>query len=488
MKKIISLALSICLLMTINSFSVSSDSISKLEVNNLDIIGEKMSAEDYKDIYGKSLNDRSCKSESMSYQQIKIKVNRILVLNDNIVLDYQIAGYRETIKGILYNSRREMNNIVAVFDCRGNYSVLFFEITTGYKQENLLYNIELKNKPHIKLYLQDSYDNILLFETELPTAFSSLTIKKSGFCDVNNDYLWYINIAEQYVKQPNSMILTSNNVIDENAIKRNIAIASGGSPDSTVMPLSSSTEPMIWGSTGIYEMSVSNGYEQTTYMFYPFGYVRGTQVAVSGENTWWGTIEISEHASTKVIGSSFEPTITYGINRFSIRNPKISFVCGDYTLIVRTYIDGRVKENSSSAIFENGSEINAKILKKAFSYVPYGKTAEEILSWLSLITQQVDDELVLGQDGVDLSGGYVSGAKFELGKEYNLTKYTQSTNGHSLKMHACVSRTTSTTYMTTGAIRISYDVYTNIYDKHDSFVYEKSFLYSDTNFENMLYY
>ncbi len=488
MKRITSIILAVCLLITMTSYSAISVSAQDIQVEYISILGEKMNIGDYRDVYGKPINERVEKQHTPSYQSKSLIIHSIDITAEQIELDYQIDGYREAINGVLYNSQRNMNNIVAVFDCTGEYDVLFFEITKGNEQINLLYNTALNNNPHMKIYMRDDYDAIYLFESELPTELSAVSVASSEYCDIYNDYLWYVNIVDSYVTTTNETTMASIlvNENDPNAIvRRNIAIASGNPNESmTTLATTTPTDPMIWGGKKIYEMSVSNGVDQTTYMFYPYGYIRGTPVSVNSENTWWGSVEVSEHTATKMIGSSSEPTVTYGINRFSIRNPEIAAVCGNYTLVVRTFVQGRIKRNSNHAIVENGDEIAARILKKAFSYVPYGKTATEILSWLSSITQTVQSEVTLGANGIDLSSGCVSGTKFELDSKYNLTKYTEASNGHSLKMHVVVSRTQSTTDMTTGAVRINYDVYTNVYDYHDSHQAEKSFLYSDSDYDN----
>lgn len=487
MKKITSIILSICLFITMTCYSSLSVSAQDIQIEDITIAGEKMSISDYKVVYGKPVNERTPKEQISSYQNKNLIIHSIDIVADQIEVDYQIDGYREAINGVLYNSQRNMNNIVAVFECTGEYDVLFFEITKGTEQINLLYNISLNNNPHMKIYIRDD-ENILLFESELPLDLSLVSVDSNEYCDVYNDYLWYVNIVDSYVTNTNESSLAAININESepNAfIRRNIAIASGNQNINAItQDLTTPSDPMMWGGKQIYEMSVSNGVDQTTYMFYPYGYIRGTPVAVNGENSWWGSVEVSEHTATKMIGSPSDPTVTYGINRFSVRNPKISAVCGNYTLVVRTYIQGRVKKNSNSAIYENGDEIAAKVLKKVASYVPYGETATEILSWLSEITSTVDTEVLLGVAGIDLSSGFVSGAKFELDSKYNLTKYTEASNGHYIKMHVVCSRTQSTTAMTTGAVRINYDVYTNIYDYHDNHQVEKSFLYSDSDYDN----
>ncbi len=484
--KIISIVTLLSIILNVTGLNAFAASNNKISIENIEIIGEKMAITDYKNLYGKPFSERSAKQELDSYQSATLQIDKITISNNQIIFDYSIENYREVLEGTLYNSSRNLDNIVAVFANKTNYEVLFFELTKGIHEINLLYNTELNNQPHIKIYLKDNRDCIYLFETELPEQLSDISVDNDQHCDVYKDYLWYVNIVDAYETNTNRASPSAFNTYDRNAeIKRNIAIASNTpyEPELSIAT-TTSTEPMMWGGKEIYEMSVSNGVDQTTYMFYPYGYVRGTPVSTTGENTWWGSVEVSEHAATKMIGSPAEPTVTYGINRFSIRNAKISAVSGNYTLIVRTYIQGRVKKNSSNSVIENGTEITAKIFKKALSYAPYGKTATEILSWLSLITQQVDNEVTLGGSGIDLSSGYNVGVKFALDSKYNITKYSQASKGHSVKMHIVLSRTQSSSAMTTGAIRINYDVYTNIYDLHDSHQVEKSFLYSDNDYDN----
>lgn len=486
--KLLSIILTICMILSATGIMASAETVETISVRDITIPGETMSVSDYKDLYGKPIAERKSKQEINTYQNATIKINEISISNEEITFDYEIGEFQETLEGALYNSSRNMNNIVAVFEDETDYDILFFEITKGTEEINLLYNTALNSKPHIKIYMKDTNDKMYLFETELPEQLINLTINNDNACDVYNDYLWYVNIAEAYQTTVNTSCAAMN-IIDNSdpnyEIKRNIAIASNTSyePEMSVAT-TTSTEPMMWGGKQIYEMSVTNGVDQTTYMFYPYGYIRGCNVANGSNSTWWGSVEVSEHTATKMIGSPSDPTVTYGINRFSVRNPKISVVSGNYTMMVRYMIDGKTKTLSGSTK-TTGQKIASKVFKKVLSAVPYGKTASEILDWLSLIPTQVTDEVTLGSNGISLNSSAVSATKLEVDSNYVFSKYTEASGGgHKIVMHVDVTRTTNSTAMTTGAVRINYDVYTNLYDKHDSHQVEKSFLYSNTDYDN----
>lgn len=197
-----------------------------IRVDNITITGETMSVEDYKLSYTGPVDNRKEKFGLQTYRNTELQINSINIVNDEIMLDYEIEGYHTSLSGLLYNSSRKMDNIVAVFeDDASDHEVLFFEIAQGTQEINLLYNTELNGKPHMKFYFLDSQNNIYLFETALPQQFLSLTVCNTEFCDVYDDYLWYVNIVDAYDTQTAGDILYSTDLESEAIIKRNIAIA-----------------------------------------------------------------------------------------------------------------------------------------------------------------------------------------------------------------------------------------------------------------------
>ena len=128
-----------------------------------------------------------------------------------------------------------------------------------------------------------------------------------------------------------------------------------------------------------------------------------------------------------------------------------------------------------------------KVFKKAMNSVPTGKTALEILEWLSSISLPVTNEVTLGGTGITLNSSYTSAAKMALepGPAYVLDKYTSALDqkGHSIIMQVDLSRTVNSNEATTGVIRISYEVYQDLYVKKESNQKQKSFLYSNLTFE-----
>ena len=493
--KLLSLLLIIFIVFSLTGFApVSSVNIS---IENITVLGEKMSIEDYKKLYGRPVPERIKKDDLNSYQDISIHINSINIVDDTIKFDYKLENYQDTNTGVLYNSSRNLNNIVAVFDDSSKYKVLFFEINKGNQEINLLYNNALNNKPHIKIYLSDSKKNIYLFETELPEQFSSITVQNSEHCDIYKDYLWYVNILDGYKSEvvnardeinKTSSLNIENNIDSNEIIKQNISIAANKpytpkNSDVSVLATSKSTEPIMWGAKTIYEMTVTNGVDQTTYKFYPYGYIRGSNVSNVGNSTWWGSLEVSESTATKMIGSPSKPTITYGINRFGARNVKISIVCGNKTMMIRSFIDGKTKTLNGKQK-TTGQKITAKVLKKAFSSIPYGKTASEILSWLSLIKTPVSNEVTLGSNGISLNSTYTSAAKVEVDSDYVFNKFTEASGGgHKIIMQVDLTRTTNSSNMTTGAVRINYDVYTDLHNYYDNHQVQKSFRYSNVSYK-----
>lgn len=477
------------LILSMVIFFVGFSMSENITVENISVTGEKMKIQDYKDVYGKPFNERKSKDEIESFENISIQINSVVVNDNKIELDYQIGEYKKKISGSLYNSRRNMDNIVAVFDSDEECDILFFEIVKGTQEVNLLYNTLLNGQPHIKIYLRDSLDYIYLFETNLPELFKNINISTSEECDVYKDYLWYLKIVDGY-EVDNSLVtedyITIGMSQDETEqIKRNIAIAAN-KPYEEILDTYSTTSSNVratklWGGK-VYKMETTNGVDETTHYFYPHGQVRIMKVTSEGENRWWATLEISEHTSTKMIGSTSEADAVYGVNRFCVRNIEMASVCGNATAIVESKFSGTAKEYhkfTNDILKTTGDTIGAIFFEKVCD-TPVVNTAATIMSWLLNITDNVCDTVVLGaaNAGSQLVADELSGVRIDVG-DYYLNKYTEATNGHIFKLHVMLSGLSNTIATTTGAFKINYDVYTDILTYNNSHEKIVQFYYSD---------
>ena len=144
--KIISIVTLLSIILNVTGLNAFAASNNKISIENIEIIGEKMAITDYKNLYGKPFSERSAKQELDSYQSATLQIDKITISNNQIIFDYSIENYREVLEGTLYNSSRNLDNIVAVFANKTNYEVLFFELTKGIHEINLLYNTELNNQ------------------------------------------------------------------------------------------------------------------------------------------------------------------------------------------------------------------------------------------------------------------------------------------------------------------------------------------------------
>lgn len=94
------------------------------------------------------------------------------------------------------------------------------------------------------------------------------------------------------------------------------------------------------------------------------------------------------------------------------------------------------------------------------------------------------DEVTLGSNGISLNSTYTSAAKLEVDSDYVFNKFTEmSGGGHKIIMQVDLTRTTNSSNMTTGAVRINYDVYTNLYNYYDNHQVQKSFRYSNVSYK-----
>ena len=204
----------------------ASASVMEAAAEDIVVTGERMSLEDYKDLYSGPFDERKSREELLTYQSATLEIDAITVINDAIEFDYRLGTYEASMEGILYNSLRDQGSMVAVFEDSGEYEVLFFEISTGTQMFNLMYNRELNGKPHIKIYLRSSQDEMYLFETALPDSLSNLSLDKEEHCNIYDDYLWYVPIVDSYETDTHKDKLSeSDDMSSEDYIEQQIAIA-----------------------------------------------------------------------------------------------------------------------------------------------------------------------------------------------------------------------------------------------------------------------
>ena len=224
LKKMIAMFTAMFFLITLAK-DVSASTIEMI-AEDIVVTGERMSLEDYKDLYGGPFEERKSREELLTYQSADLEINAITIINDTIEFDYQLGDYEASMDGILYNSSRDMGSVVAVFEDSDPFEVLFFEISTGTELYNLMYNRDLNGKPHLKIYLRSSQDEMYLFETALPDSLLSLSLNKEEHCDIYDDYLWYVYIVDSYETDTYKDKLSENsNMSFEDFVKQNIAIA-----------------------------------------------------------------------------------------------------------------------------------------------------------------------------------------------------------------------------------------------------------------------
>lgn len=477
----IAFLLAVCLLGT-NMFGFRN--LEDVEIHDLKIKGKELSMDDYKEVYGKPKKERKSLGETKSDKDVTLNINNLSIINNDINLEYSIGDITENLEGELFESRRGEDNIVAEFTGESEYEVLYFEIAKGEELANSLYNKKVNNKPHLKMYLRDSENRILLFEELLPTKLDGLEISNTEECSVENDYLWYADVVDGTVEEiPVAEGVEANTIIfDEELIMKAVREAAGldsveiiesGSSELNASNIGGAEGKQLgasytnqWGGSTIYKKTVSNGVEETSYRFYPYGYITKSSVPTSGNASWTASLLVSESTTSGFIDSPYTTT-AYGINYFSLRNAEIAMSAGNHTQMRKCMVDGHVRQVSNGKILKTGSEIACKLLTYCPGTALAGKISSEIIGFIDKATTVKAETVKLGSDGVTIYDKVTTVAKAKLDSKYYMGRNSYgSEDGDSFKAEVTLSRTSESASNTTGAIQIKYDVYTNLYDAY----------------------
>lgn len=399
-------------------------------------------------LVGKPENRKSVKSQR-SLHNLDLNLGEITLSDGSISFDANVGDTAISLSGPLhasYKVQNDMNSIVGdLTDATGNYKVLLFEIFNDTKNDNLLINHELNEKPHLKLYMLDSDNNILIFETDVPNTLSNLDASSFGTVDDNKkEIYWFEGLAK-----PESVteIPTSETSIAEVS----------GFTDNSVTPTALG-QFSTWTNPTTYYASFYVGSEATQCYSLPYLSYKHVNVTSAG-GTWIAQFKIAEH--TKVGTNTY-----YGNNVFEYKNLKIAFGSGDYSTIIKTQQQGRIYDGSiGGGLKKAGDSIKSALYKKALSAVPYGSTINDVLGYINSATSTTGD-VYLGTQYETIYGSKVSAVGQKLDSKYKLEACTdyngQTDNGHYFTYHATVQYEGSgSSKSTTGNLQLKFDVKNN---------------------------
>jgi len=404
------------------------------------------------DAFNESMVGQVEKRKSLESQKLlknyDLKLDNFILSGGNVSIDVTVGEEQVQLFGLLHASYKVQNGINSIVgdltDETGRYSVLLFEIFNDNKNDNLLINRDLQEKPHLKLYLLDGDKNIILFETDLPEALRGLEVGSFAEKEDNKkEMFWFKGLAEpEMVKE----ITTTETSIAEASGKTDL--------DFAPMALNSFS---TWTNPTTYYTSFYVGTDYTQCWSLPYLSYKHVNVT-SSDSTWIAQFKIAEH--TKVGNYTY-----YGNNVFEYKNLKIAFGSGDYSTMIRTFQQGRIYDNSAfnGGLKKVGDKIATSLIKKTLSAVPYGSTINDVIGYINTATS-TSGEVTLGSQGVSLSGSPVSAAGEKLASKFKLEESTdhsgRTDNGHYFTYQVVLNyEGNGSSKNTTGNLQLKFDVF-----------------------------
>lgn len=426
--------------------TVQANTSSNAEIN---ATGLSMSATDFKNTFSGTPATRTQLSRAKSINNSSISISNIKINEDSITFlcsltnNNTISSFQ--VKGTLFSSRKTQHGINSIIvdipNQNSNYSFLLFEIFNDTKSNNLLVSDmnnskNLLSKPHIKIYLQDKNGNVYLYETEMPSALSKLVATDYKTADKYKDLLWANELVKHETKelQTNESILQTLNLTN------------------TTRGLNTWT---TWQSPTTYYDTFYLGSEIVQSYSLPYMEYRHVNVR-SQDSTWCASFKVAEH--TNISG-----LVYHGTNIFEYRNLKLAFACGDKSIFIRTFQEGRLNKFSpKKGLKEAGDSIAVKLFNKAVNHLPYGSTIQTVLAAVNTMLSS-DGTVVLGNSSTALYTGptvAVGESLVDTAIE-ECTNYDNSNNiGHYFTYQGILQyEESSGNTNTVGALVMDFDVY-----------------------------
>lgn len=374
------------------------------------------------------------------------------------------VNYNNQIKelaaqGRLYKSYKQreklINSIVGdLQDSNNNFDILLFEIYQDKAEDKMIVNPKLKNSPHLKIYLKDRQNNVLLFEFDLPKELKNIVINHDDRIDSTKDGFWFINVIQPYElkKIP----------ADEN-MKRMLGVTKSNEFSTQGVGYFSD-----WAHDVIYYQSFYIGSDY--YQCYSLPYGSWKALNITGDDTWILSFKVAEHV--QVNGQTYRSLD----NPFRYRNVRLAVGVGEKSSIASAIVDGRVESYST------GQSLILKIFERLYKEVVPGPSISEILSWINeIIDAGTNKTVTLGTSNIKLNDRPTSVEGVNSGN-YEMYRYTDingPNTGHYMVLHTTVQyeSDTGTPATANGVMKIKWDVYYGGYP-YDSASKEITFTYN----------
>lgn len=385
---LLSILLAFGLMFTMSN-GVSAETTNNLKTE-IQTNGISMSASEFSNMFSGEPSSRMSATYAKSISDTNISISNIVISGEDVSFIAALSIDNKTINlpvnGRLsssYKAQHGINStIIDIPDSIEGYNFLLFEIYNDTKENNLLVSTQsdekdLSTSPHLKIYLQDKDNTLYLFETAMPSAFSTLNASNYQKANKYRDSLW----ASRLVKHETLELSTDSTILAELGLD--------------VKPLGLNTWT-TWVNPTTYYDSFYIGSDLVKCYSVPYVEYRHVNVR-SQDSTWAAAFKVSEH--TEISG-----LVYHGNNVFEYRNLKMAFASGDKSTFIRTFQEGKVYDYTAiiPATLGVGKSIAVSMLNKAVSALPSGSTFQTVLGYINTINS-ANGNVTLGSTGVTLT-------------------------------------------------------------------------------------
>lgn len=409
------------------------------------------------DLYG--YNDRKTPSKitfnKASVDEGKVSFDAIIEYNNETI---SLNGNSELFHSYKYDNYDANSFVADIEDENENFKVLLFEIYNEDNKKDVTFtSVAISNKPHLKLYLTDHEDNIIIFETSIPKEFQKIDDSDIHTDEKEiNDLFWFRDIIEPQVIKEMPVDKELLEIVEKSIEKENSLTASG--------------KTQTWThTTNYYSESYFGG---RLYQSYSLPYGNYKYLNVAGDTTWTNEFRIAEH--TKVDGQ----TLVNQENEFKYSNVKLDLGVGACTVFLRTYLQGKANRSDNKLSILVGDKVWSTALPKAPSLAT-------VRSWINAITGGQSKTVNLSGAKVNISRNagkkVAQSTKSGGGTNNYFIKSSEKSGGHYLELQAVAQYEGTTNYTNAnGAMKVSWTVHsgTTTYTNGTKNI---SFKYNSTN-------
>jgi len=432
------------------SFSLPGHASSSRSAESIEGTGIALSTTLFNELYGKPTSTDN--AVSVLNKNASIRLYDLQIQSDNIqfTADIQYGNKNKTLvaAGKLYKSYKQKSSINSVVgdisDKSGQFEVLLFEIFNDKTEGKTIVDQRLRNTPHLKLYLKDKTNQLLLFELPLPSSLMNVVVSNNDEIDTTKDFFWFARVITPYELKTISA---------DESMKRMLGVSNSG-----VFVPQGVGYFSDWAHNSVYYAAFYIGYDLVEAYSLPCGTWKALDV--HGQSTWVLSFKVAEHVS---VNGKTDRRLT---NPFSYRNVKLAIGVGEKSSIVHAMVDGRLSGGSS------GSSLVMRIFEMAFANL--APTISQIKNWINAVIDLGSDKtIVLGSSNIKLNTdpSSVEGANSKNHEMYRYTDIDGPNTGHYMVLQATVqyegqSRTSATA---NGVMKVKWDTdYAGYYYDTDS--------------------